>query len=159
MIRLISNTTAALVAIFVASVTLVAKDTPGKTASHIGFIQLGHISRIDAKNHAVMLLTPKDQNDDQSAVPPRVGAFGRGGRFGRFGGPTPQDIARQMQRTVETKVVVGSETVLKGPEGALRFEDLKVGDFVEVEGVMHGNDFRAKQLRRHSTKSDSQKNQ
>jgi hypothetical protein len=157
MTRLISNTLAGLVAVFVFSATVPAKDTPGKADSQIGLIQLGHISRIDAKNHTVMLLTPKDQKDDQAGVPPHVGGFGRIGRLGRFGGP--QDIARQLQRTYETKVVVSSETILKDREGPLRFDDLNVGDFVEVEGVIHGNDFRAKQLRRHSNKSDFQKNQ
>ena len=159
MTRLISNTLAGIVAVFVISGTIAAKDTPSKTNSQIGFIQLGHISRIDAKNNTVMLLTPKDQKDDQAGVPPHVGGFGRIGRLGRFSDSTPQDIARQMQRTFETKVVVSSETILKDREGALRFDDLNVGDFVEVEGVMHGNDFRAKQLLRHSKKSDSQKNQ
>jgi Domain of unknown function (DUF5666) len=159
MTRFISNTVAGLVAVFVLSATIAAKDTPSKADSQIGFIQLGYISRIDAKNHTVMLLTPKDQKDDQAGVPPHLGGFARIGRLGRFGGPSPQDIARQMQRTYETKVVVSSETILKDREGPLRFDDLNVGDFVEVEGVMHGNDFRAKQLSRHSRKSDSQKNQ
>ena len=157
MTRLISNTLAGLVAVFVLSATMAAKDTPGKTDSQIGFIQLGHISRIDGKNHTVMLSVTKDQKDDQTAAQPRAGGFGRAGRSGRFGLPTPQDIARRLERTYETKVVLNAETLLKDREGPLRFEDLMVGDFVEVKGVMHGNDFQAKQLQRHSTKSDSPK--
>src|SRR6266850_2905637 len=157
MTRFISNTLAGLLAVSALSTAIAAQDTPGKADSEIGFIQLGHISRIDAKNHGVMLLTAKDQKDDQTSVPPRAGGFRRGGRFGRFGGPTPQDIARQMERTYETKVVLNSETILKDREGTLRFDDLEVGDFVEVHGVMHGNDFQAKELRRRSRKADSPK--
>jgi hypothetical protein len=157
MTRLISKTLAGLVAVFVLSATMAAKDTPGKTDSQIGFIQVGHISRIAAKNHIVTLSVTKDQKDDPTAVPQRAGGIGRGGRSGRFGLPTPQDIARRLERTYETKIVLSPETLLKDREGPLRFEDLKVGDFVEVKGVMHGNDFQAKQLERHSTKSDSPK--
>jgi hypothetical protein len=159
MTRPISSVLAGLAAVVVLSATIAAKDTPGKTDSKIGFIQLGHISRIDAKNHAVMLLTSKDQKDDQGATPPRAGGFGRGGRFGRFGAPILQDIMRQMQHSYETKVVVSSETILKDREGPLHFDDLQVGDFIEVDGVMHGSDFQAKQLRRHYKKSDSLRNQ
>jgi hypothetical protein len=153
MARLVSNTLAALFAVSVLSTAITAKDTPGKAGSQIIFIQVGHISRIDAKSHTVMLWVSKDDQNGQTAAPPPPGGFGRGGRFGRIGGPTPQDIARQ--RAYETKVVVKSETVLKDREGTLRFDDLKAGDFVEVEGVMHGNDFEAKELRRHSSKTDS----
>src|SRR5262249_39627169 len=103
----------------------------------------------------VMLSVPKDEKNEQGSPSPRVGGLGRGGRFGRFGRPTAEDAARQMQRTYETKVVVNSETIFKDREGSLRFDDLNVGDFVEVEGVMHGNDFQAKRVLRHSKKSDS----
>jgi hypothetical protein len=157
MLRSILTALAGLVVAAVASTAMNAEDTPRKGDSGIGFIQVGHISRIDTKNHSLMLSTPKDQKEDQSSTAPRVGGFGRGGRFGRFGGPTPPDIARQAQHTFETKVVLTSETIFKDREGTLRFDDLKVGDFVEVDGIMHGNDFRAKELLRHSKKADSPK--
>jgi hypothetical protein len=156
MTRSSANTLAGLIAVFVLSTAITGKDTPGKAVQEIGFIQLGHVSRIDAKNRTVMLLVQKDDKNAVASVPPRQGGFGRG-RFGRFGGLTPQDAARQMERTFETKVVLTSETILKDREGTLHFDELKVGDFVEVEGVMHGNDFQAKQLRRHSKKADSPK--
>src|SRR5581483_6766328 len=109
-------------------------------------------------NHAVMLLVPKDKKDEQAAAQPpsRMGGFGRMGRMGRIGGTAAEQAARQLQRSVETKVLVSSGTVFKDRDGALRFEDLGVGDFVEVDGVMHGNDFQAKQLLRHSKKSVSE---
>jgi Domain of unknown function (DUF5666) len=154
MTRLTWNMLAWFLTVSVLSTPSAAKDTPGKGNSGISFIQLGHISRIDAKNHSVMLSVIKDEKNDQAASPPRAGSFGRGGRFGRFGTPTAEDAARQMQRTYETKVIVNSETIFRDREGSLHFNDLKVGDFVEVEGVMHRGDFQAKQLRRHSKKAD-----
>jgi hypothetical protein len=156
MTRLIENTLVGLVAVFVLSTAITGKDTTGKAVPEIGFIQVGHISRIDAKNHIVMLFVQKDDKNDGASVPSRAGGFGRG-RLGRFGGLTPQEIAKKMERTFETKVVLTSETILKDQEDTLPFDELKVGDFVEVEGVMHGNDFQAKQLRRHSKKADSPK--
>jgi hypothetical protein len=44
---------------------------------------------------------------------------------------------------------------LKGREGTISFGDLKVGDFVEVEGAMRGKEFLAKTLRRHSEQGSS----
>ena len=155
MTRLIENTLVGLVAVFVLSTAIAGKDTPGKAVPEIGFIQVGHISRIDAKNHIVMLYVQKDDKNDEASVPSRAGGFGR--RLGRFGGLTLQEIAKKMERTFETKVLLTSETILKDREDTLPFDELKVGDFVEVEGVMHGNDFQAKQLRRHSKKADSPK--
>jgi hypothetical protein len=156
MSRLIGNILVGLVAVFVLSTAITGKDTPGKAVPEIGFIQVGHISRIDAKNRTVMLLVQKDEKNDDASGPPRAGGFARG-KFGRFGGLTPQDVAKKMERTFETKVALTSETILTDREGSLRFDELKVGDLVEVEGVMHGNDFQAKQLRRHSKKTDSPK--
>jgi hypothetical protein len=155
--RLISSTLAGILAVSVFSIVISAKATAGKADSAIGFIELGHISRIDAKKHTVILSVEKEEKNDPASVPPRVGGFGRGGRLGRFGAPTAEDIAKRMQRTYETKVVVNSETIFKEREATIHFADLQVGDFVEVQGVMHGNDFQAKQLRRHSKKSDSPK--
>ena len=158
MARCIQTLLVGLAAGLVFSATIAAKDTQKKADSDISFIQVGHISRIDAKNHAVMLLVPKDKKDEPEVAPPsRLGGLGRIGRMGRIGGPAAEQAARQLQRSVETKVLVNSGTVFKDSEGALRFEDLGVGDFIEVDGVMHGNDFQAKQLLRHSKKSDSQK--
>jgi hypothetical protein len=155
MTRLIANALVGFATVFVLPIAIMGKDTPGKTVQEIGFIQLGHISRIDAKSRSVMLMVQKDGKNDEASVPTRLAGFGRG-RFGRFGGLTPQ-VAKQLDRTFETKVVLTSETILKDREGTLHFDELTVGDFVEVEGVMHGNDFQAKQLRRHSKKADSPK--
>lgn len=157
MLRSFSTALAGLVVVAVVSTAMKAEDTPRKGDSGIGFIQVGHISRIDSKNHSLMLSAPRDQKEDQSSTVPRAGGFGRGARFGRFGGITPPDIARQAQHTFETKVVLTPETIFKDREGTLRFDELKVGDFVEVDGVMHGNDFQAKELLRHSKKADSPK--
>ena len=48
---------------FVFSTEMIAKDMPGKMAPEIGFIELGHISRIDTKNHAVMIKEAKSGGD------------------------------------------------------------------------------------------------
>src|SRR4051812_9473593 len=128
MARFISNMLAGL---FLISVL------PGKAHSEIGFIQLGHISKIDAKNHTVTLLVQKDEKNDEASVPPGGGGFSRG-RFGRFGGPPGPDIAKKMQRTYETKVILKPETILKDRKGSLRLDELEAGDFVEIDGVMHG---------------------
>src|SRR3954451_21602193 len=102
MMKFTLNTLAGILAVSVLATVVAAKGTPGKADSGIGFIQLGHISRIDAKNHAVMLSVAKDEKNDQPSTPPRPGGFARGGKFGRFGLPTPDDIVKRMQRTYET---------------------------------------------------------
>jgi hypothetical protein len=154
MTRLILSTLVELVLFFVFSMAIMANDTPGKAVPEIGFIQLGHISRIDAKNHTLMLSEPTNDKSGQSSLPPRIGGFGRG-RFGRFGGLPPWVGGNQISRTFETKVALSSETILKGREGTISFDELKVGDFVEVVGVMHGKDFQAKEVRRHSEQGNS----
>ena len=154
MTKLILNTLVGLAAMFVFSSAVTAKDTPGKAVPEIGFIQVGHISRIDSKNHTLMLLEPKNDKSEQSPSSPRIGGFGRG-RFGRFGGLPPWGWGNQLDRTIETKVTLSSETVLKGREGTIRFDELKVGDFVEVAGVMRDKNFQAKEVRRHSEQGNS----
>jgi hypothetical protein len=139
-----------LVMLFTLSTAATAKDGLGKAVSEIGYIQLGHISRIDAKSHILMLVEQKNDKTDQGAAPPRVGGFGRG-RFGRFGGLPPWAGARGF----ETKVVLTPETILNGREGVITFDALKVGDFVEVKGVMRGKQFQAKEVRRHSDQHSS----
>lgn len=145
---------------FVFSLAMIAKDVPGKTASEIGFIELGHISRIDAKNHEVMIKEPKSGGGDgwpnYKKGTGDVGArHGRRGRWvglitpGGVGDPTG---SRRPDNTFESKVVLSPETVLKDGEATISFEELKVGDFVQIKSVMHGKNFEAIEVQRHSKK-------
>jgi hypothetical protein len=148
---------------FALSMATIAKDMPGKTASGIGFIELGHISRIGAKNHEVMITEPKsgagdgwpDYKQGTRETGARRGRRGRRGRWGRFitaGGVGDPTGSRRPDNTFERKVVLSPETVLKDGEAAISFEELKVGDFVQIKSVMHGRNFEAKEVQRHSNK-------
>jgi hypothetical protein len=146
---------------FVFSMAMNAKDVPGKTAPVIGFIELGHISRIDAKSHAVMINEPKSGGDDSWPHSRKgTGDIGaRRGRRGRWVGLiTPGGVgdptgSRRPDNTFERKVVLSPETVLKDGEATISFEELKVGDFVQIKSVMHHKNFEAKEVQRHSKRS------
>jgi len=145
---------------FVFSMAMFAKDVPVITAAEIGFIELGHISRIDAKNHAVMIKEPKSGSDDgwskcKQGTRDIVARRGRRGRwvglvtFGGVGDPTG---SKRPDKTFERKVVLSPETVLKDGATTISFEELKVGDFVQIKSVMHGKNVEAKEVQRHSQK-------
>jgi len=145
---------------FVFSTAMIAKDVPVKTAPEIGFIELGYISRIDAKNHAVMIQEAKSGGDDgwptYKQCTGDIGA--RRGRRGRWVGLiTPGGVgdptgSRRPYKTSERKVVLSPETVLKDGEATISFEELEVGDFVQIKSVMHGKNFEAKEVQRYSKK-------
>jgi hypothetical protein len=145
---------------FVFSTAMIAKDVPGKTASEIGFIELGHISRIDTRNHAVMIREAKSGGDDGwPNYKPGTGDIGaRRGRRGRWvglitrGGVGDPTGSRRPDKTFERKVVVSPQTVLKDREATISFEELKVGDFVQINSVMHGKNFEATEVQRYSKK-------
>jgi hypothetical protein len=144
---------------FAFSIAMIAKDMPGKTAE-IGFIELGHISRIDGKNHEVMIKEPKSGAGDgwpnYKQGTGDIGAWsGRRGRWARLitpGGVGDPTGSRRPDNTFERKVVLSPETVLKDGEDTISFEELRVGDFVQIKSVMHGKNFEAKEVQRHSKK-------
>ena len=145
---------------FVFSTAMIAKDVPGKTAPEIGFIELGHISRIDAKNLAVMIEEAKPGGDDgwPNYKQSKGDIDARRGRRGRWVGLTHPDGvgdptgSRRSDKTFERKVVLSPETVLKDGEATISFEELKVGDFVQIKSVMRGKNVEAKELQRYSNK-------
>jgi hypothetical protein len=129
---------------FVFSMAMTAKDVPGKTAPEIGFIELGHISRIDPKNHAVMIKEPKSGGDDgwpnykqgTGDIGARCGRRGRWVGLITLGGVGDPTGSRRPDNTFERKVVLSPETVLKDGEATISFEELKVGDFVQIKSVI-----------------------
>jgi len=60
--------------------------------------------------------------------------------------------SRRPYKTFERKVVLSPETVLKDGEATISFEELEVGDFVQIKSVMHGKNFEAKEVQRYSKK-------
>jgi hypothetical protein len=59
---------------------------------------------------------------------------------------------RRPDNAFERKVVLNPETVLKDGEATISFEELKVGDFVQIKSVMHGKNLEAKEVQRYSHK-------
>jgi hypothetical protein len=126
------------------------------------FVTLGDISKIDAKNKSITVSDAISYNIAELGNVGSVNA-GRGGGGGvsvrggggrRGGGGAPRGVrGSSAPIPMEFKVMISSKTVLKEGENDIKFEDLKVGDRLQVFSAKGGTKLEASEIIR-TPKSD-----
>jgi hypothetical protein len=116
-------------------------------------LTLGDITKIDTKNKSITVSDAisyeiAELGDLGSTRSPRggggggggggVSARGGGGRRGRSGGAPGGVRGASAPIPMEFKVMVSSKTVIKDGENEIKFEDLKVGDRLQVFSAKGG---------------------
>ena len=141
-----------------------------KRADGVRFISVGEITKINRQKKTFELKSEMGQDSGGERVGPDAGGgispggihgsisvgvgTGRrqsgidGGQSGRFPDEpipplSPED---RTDSTVRTNVLTTMETVFKEAEKTITFEDLKVGDHVEVTAVPRGKNVEAKEI-------------
>ena len=139
----------------------------GFTRGESKHLTLGDISKIDTKNKSITVSDAisyeiGELGDLGSNRSPRSGGGGArggsvgggGGRRGRSGGGAPTAVrGASAPIPMEFKVMVSSKTVIKDGENEIKFEDLKVGDRLQVFSPKGGTKVDATEIIR-SPKSD-----
>ena len=139
----------------------------GFTRGESKHLTLGDISKIDTKNKSITVSDAisyeiGELGDLGRNRSPRSGGGGArggsvgggGGRRGRSGGGAPTAVrGASAPIPMEFKVMVSSKTVIKDGENEIKFEDLKVGDRLQVFSPKGGTKVDATEIIR-SPKSD-----
>ena len=132
----------------------------GFTRAESKHLTLGDISKIDAKNKSITVSDAisyeiAELGDLGSNRSPRSGGGGGGGaggvsvrggdgRRGRPGGAPVRGASAPIP--MEFKVMVSSKTVIKDGENEIKFEDLKVGDRLQVFSPKGGTKVEAAEI-------------
>ena len=139
----------------------------GFTRGESKHLTLGDISKIDTKNKSITVSDAisyeiGELGDLGSNRSPRSGGGGArggsvgggGGRRGRSGGGAPTAVrGASAPIPMEFKVMVSPKTVIKDGENEIKFEDLKVGDRLQVFSPKGGTKVDATEIIR-TPKSD-----
>ena len=139
----------------------------GFTRGESKHLTLGDISKIDTKNKSITVSDAisyeiGELGDLGSNRSPRSGGGGArggsvgggGGRRGRSGGGAPTAVrGASAPIPMEFKVMVSPKTVIKDGENEIKFEDLKVGDRLQVFSPKGGTKVDATEII-HTPKSD-----
>jgi hypothetical protein len=123
------------------------------------YLTLGDISKIDTKNKSITVSDAisyeiAELGDLGSNRSPRggggggggVSVRGGGGRRGRGGGGGAPVRGASAPIPMEFKVMVSSKTVIKEGENEIKFEDLKVGDRLQVFSPKGGTKLDASEI-------------
>jgi hypothetical protein len=132
-------------------------------AAELRFVTIGDISAIDVKKKTVTIkdatsfniTSPVDNGRGASAAgsggPGRGGGAGRrGGRNTGGGGGVPRygSAGPSAPIPMEFKVVFSSKTLVKQTDNAITFDDLKVGDRIQVSSAKGGTKIEAVEVDR-----------
>jgi hypothetical protein len=136
-----------------------------KRSSGVRLVSVGEITAIQGKKRTLELASATNDGSGSLDNGTRPGRWhgsarigiggGRGGRRGGLGGagrdwpadrrgPLPPED--KPERMVRTTIRITGDTLLKDAEQTIVFEELRIGDRIEVSGVMKGSDIEAREI-------------